>query len=227
MKWTASSSSTPTTVTPIPMATATNSSRGSRPTPRRLVVIAYDDREIMLDGKKVVGPDGGTFRATERMRTRFAKDVTFAESTSGDIVTRSALDGHIELIVHTNPKNRILHTTLVGEMNGLLHGLGDRGFGGPRAYTKFIQPAPGIPRRPADAIGGAEFFRRIDNLTRANAKRESPRRSSAATSPTSSARSGPSTLRRKTARERNTPRRSRSCPTTLRSAATPTSFACR
>src|SRR5829696_4180316 len=34
---------------------------------RRLVVIAYDDRAVTLNGKAVVGPDGGTFRATERM----------------------------------------------------------------------------------------------------------------------------------------------------------------
>src|SRR5262249_27564545 len=94
---------------------------------RRLVVIAYDDPDGTLDGKPVVGPDGGTFRATERMRTRFAKDITFAESTSDDLVTRTGLDGRVTLIVHTNPKNRILHTALVGEMNGLLRGLTDGG----------------------------------------------------------------------------------------------------
>lgn len=141
-------------------------------TARRLVVIAYDDRKVTLNDKPVVGPDGGTFRATERMRTRFAKDVTFAESAADDVVTRAALDGRLALIVHTNPKNRILHTALVGEMNGLLRGLTDPdakpswgAFGGPRAYTKFVQPAPGIPKRPADAIGGAEFFKSLDKLT--------------------------------------------------------------
>jgi hypothetical protein len=133
---------------------------------RRLVVIAYDDREITLDGKKVVGPDGGTFRATERMRTRLAKDITFTESTAGDLVTRTGLDGRVTLLVHTNPKNIILHTRLVGEMNGLIRGLTDGDFGAPRAYTKLVQPAPGIPKRPADAMGGAEFFKTIDKLSR-------------------------------------------------------------
>ena len=33
-----------------------------------LVSIAYDDREIMLDGKRVVFDSGGTWRATERRR---------------------------------------------------------------------------------------------------------------------------------------------------------------
>ena len=54
---------------------------------RRLVVISYDDRNITLNGRPVVGPDGGTFRATERMRKRFAKDVTFAEATSGGMLS--------------------------------------------------------------------------------------------------------------------------------------------
>jgi hypothetical protein len=141
---------------------------------RRLVVIAYDDRKVTLNDKPIVGPDGGTFRATDRMHARFAKDVTFTESTVNDFITRIALEGQISLLVHTNPKNRILHTALVGEMNGLLHGLTDsdakpaRGtFGGPRAYTKFVQPAPGIPKRTADAIGGAEFFKTLEKLTAA------------------------------------------------------------
>ena len=34
---------------------------------RRLIVLAYDDREIMLDGKKVVSDSGGTWRASQRM----------------------------------------------------------------------------------------------------------------------------------------------------------------
>lgn len=132
---------------------------------RRLVVIAYDDRAIELDGKKVIGPDGGTFRATERMRARFAKDLTFAETTAGDVATRAALDGRFALLVHANPQNKILHTALVGEMNGLLRGLTGDGFGGPRAYAKWIQPAPGIPKRPADATGGAAFFKTLESLT--------------------------------------------------------------
>jgi hypothetical protein len=133
---------------------------------RHLVVIAYDDRAITLNGKRVVGPDGGTYRATERMRTRLAKDIEFSENTASDIVTRTGLDGRVTLLVHTNPKNIILHTRLVGEMNGLIRGLTESGFGTPRAYTKFVQPAPGIPKRPADAMGGSVFFKKIDKLAR-------------------------------------------------------------
>jgi hypothetical protein len=139
---------------------------------RRLVVIAYDDRGVTLGGKPVVGPDGGTFRATERMRKRFAEGVAFAEAAAGDVVTRTALDGRLALVVHVNPANRILHTALVGEMNGLSYGLtdpsakpGPGAFAGPRAYAKWVQPAPAIPQRPAGAVGGAEFFAVMDRLT--------------------------------------------------------------
>jgi hypothetical protein len=139
---------------------------------RHLCVIAYDDRRVTLDGKPVVGPDGGTFRATGRMRARFAKDTPLTESKAGEFVAHSGLDGRLALHVHANPQNRILHTALVGEMNGLLHGLtvgeSERKwgtFGGPRAYTKWVQPAPRIPPRPADAVGGKAFFEKLAKLS--------------------------------------------------------------
>ncbi len=113
-----------------------------------LVVIAYDDREITLDGKKVVGPDGGTYRATHRMLDAFRSRVELTETSDGDLVRYRGLDGRLDIIVHQNPENRILHTVLVGEMNGFIYamtsGMTDEGqaaiFGGPPAYTQWIQP---------------------------------------------------------------------------------------
>ena len=117
---------------------------------RHLVVIAYDDREITLDGKKVVSDTGGTFRASQRMIDRFSRDIALSDDTRGPFIHRAGLDGRIEFFIHPNPEKKILHTALVGEMNGLLHGLtlgtpleekwGH--FGGPRAYTKWIQRNP-------------------------------------------------------------------------------------
>jgi len=140
---------------------------------RRLVVIAYDDREITLGGKKVVGETGGTFRATGRMRTRFEKDLPFTESMTGEFRTATALDGRLVLHVHPNVENRILHTVLVGEMNGLLEALSlgtDRRNWGtlaaPRAYSEFVQPAPGIPPRPADAPGGQAVLESVAHASR-------------------------------------------------------------
>lgn len=161
---------------------------------RRLVVIAYDDREITLNGKKVVGPDGGTFRASQRMLSRFRRDVELTEQDVGPFQQTSGLDGQIQFFVHPNPDNKILHTALVGDMNGLLHGLtlgtdheskwGQ--FGGPRAYTKWIPPQPFVdptatratipadavevqiafPARPADAPTGSRFQQQIAELPR-------------------------------------------------------------
>jgi hypothetical protein len=155
---------------------------------RRLVVIAYDDREIMLDGKKVVGPTGGTFRASQRMIDRLEHDVTLSRDTIGPFAHSRGLNGQIEFFIHPNPDNKVLHTALVGEMNGLLHGLtlgtsreGAWGtFGGPRAYTQSIQAAPAteptaafaleaklkLPPRPADAPTGSQFVRQIESLSR-------------------------------------------------------------
>jgi hypothetical protein len=137
----------------------------------RLSVIAYDDREIMLDGKRVIGKDGGTFRATRRMIDAMGKDIALTEGKSGDFVSHAGLDGRVAMYVHPNPQNRILHTALVGEMNGLLQVLAGGSdiawgkFGGPQAYEKWIQPAPGIPPRAADAVGGSEFFKKLSRLT--------------------------------------------------------------
>lgn len=128
---------------------------------RCLVAICYDDRNITLDGKMVVGPTGGTFRATECMRTRFEKDTELEHAESGDVDRYIGLDGRVTFIVHRNPANKILHTALVGEMNGFLEAMtlntpihskwGE--FGTPRAYTKWIQlvapaPAPAAAPKP-------------------------------------------------------------------------------
>lgn len=138
---------------------------------RRLHILAYDDRNIMLDGKRVVGPDGGTFRATQRMLARFRADTDIGEAKVGDFINYTGLGGRLSLRVHVNPQNKILHTALVGEMNGLMMVLTDGDvraqFGGPRAYGQYVQPAPGIPPRPAGAPGGAAFFATIGKLDRA------------------------------------------------------------
>ena len=140
---------------------------------RRLTVIAYDDRNITLDGKLVVGPVGGTFRATERMKVRFGSDVPLTQSQAADIVTYRGPGDQIVFHVHTNPQNRILHTALVGDMNGLLEATADAKmkwgtFGGPRAYTKMIPPATGIPSRPSDAAGGSELLQKLASLSPAD-----------------------------------------------------------
>jgi hypothetical protein len=153
-----------------------------------LVVIAYDDREITLNGKKVVGPTGGTFRATERMTQRFKNEKDWSQRIEEPFIHSTALGGQLHFFVHKNPQNKILHTALVGEMNGLLQaltlGTRDQGawgtFGGPRAYVECISPTPilppatsttqpttrpTLPPRPADAPSGSAFFKQIESLS--------------------------------------------------------------
>ncbi|MDH7482012.1 MAG: hypothetical protein QHH26_08595 [Armatimonadota bacterium] len=157
----------------------------------RLVVIAYDDRRITLNGKLVVGPTGGTFRASHRMLGYFEKLVSFRRSSLGDFdiysafVPRANLSAKqnsnascISFIIHRNPLNKILHTALVGEMNGYLEALtlgtmleekwGK--FGGTRAYVKWIQPtAPtNIPRRPRHAADGTSVMKKVGSFSLSN-----------------------------------------------------------
>lgn len=161
---------------------------------RRLIVTAYDDREIALNGKKVVGPDGGTYRATQRMTARLRRDVELLERDLGPFHHTNGLAGQAQFFVHSNPENKILHTALVGEMNGLLHGLslGTKHedawgrFGGPRAYSKWIPTIPIVEpkrlratlvteasdvrlkfaERPNDAPTGSQILKQIENLSR-------------------------------------------------------------
>ena len=117
-------------------------------TANRLEVVAYDDREIMLDGKKVVSDSGGTWRATQRMLDWLptAGVMLKADSLSGFARWRN---DQVEILRHPNRENRILHTEMIGEMNAYLHtllvgraGYDDRAtvLGSPRAYTRWVDP---------------------------------------------------------------------------------------
>jgi hypothetical protein len=112
-----------------------------------LSVICYDDRNIKLNGKLVVGPQGGTYRKTLKMVERIQKDINLTETTDDDLIRYRGMNGHIDIIIHTNPKNLILHTVLVGDMNGFIHAMTSGTsyeniagiFNGPLAYEKWIQ----------------------------------------------------------------------------------------
>lgn len=86
-----------------------------------LVVLAYDDRNIMLDGKKVVSVSGGTWRASQRMIGYFKPSLSSEPDSLGPF--RRYFSPQIEILVHPNPENRILHTEMIGEMNGFMHAM--------------------------------------------------------------------------------------------------------
>lgn len=112
----------------------------------KLVILAYDDRNIMLDGKKVVSDSGGTWRASERMMSYLQSKVKLEVDTLGEF--KRYHSSQIEILLHPNPENRILHTEMIGEMNGYMHALlvghveYDRGpsvLKRERAYTQWIE----------------------------------------------------------------------------------------
>jgi hypothetical protein len=151
-----------------------DSVRADSPSAHRLIVIAYDDRNITFDGKPVVGPTGGTYRATGRMTDRFAKEIALTEGKAGPFESKIGLKGQAQFFVHSNPENKILHTVLVGEMNGLLEAMTAGTpeekiwgtFGAPgRTYQKWVTPAWDIPPRPADAPGGSVFMKSVATLS--------------------------------------------------------------
>jgi hypothetical protein len=151
---------------------------------RRLIVIAYDDRDVKLGGKNIVSPTGGTYRASHRMIDRLGKDVTLVQSKRDEFESFTDAGGQVHVLVHINPQWKILHTVLV-ERNGLLEALTlgtpaagkwDGRFWGERAYADLIQPAPAatqpatttasgtIPSRPSNAPGGKAFAESIADL---------------------------------------------------------------
>lgn len=160
----------------------------------KLSVIAYDDREIMLSGKKVIGPTGGTYRATGRMIKDLEKSFQLERVRPNDFQITKCTENQVRFDIHLNPDNKILHTALVGEMNGLLHGLTFDNpakwtwgrLGGPRAYEKHIQKEPffnpktikaslpsgikgnmlTLPERKPSALTGSAFKDNILNLDR-------------------------------------------------------------
>ncbi len=58
----------------------------------RLCVLAYDDREVENQGKKVVSADGGTYRATDRMISRFEQNENATRSQMADFQATAFLD---------------------------------------------------------------------------------------------------------------------------------------
>ncbi|HAP36727.1 MAG TPA: hypothetical protein DCQ28_12605 [Bacteroidetes bacterium] len=114
-------------------------------TTHKLCVIAYDDREIMLNGKKVVSPTGGTYRATQRMIQRFSSQTDITMKQDSTLIKYFAFNNRARFIVHTNPDTLILHTVLVAK-NGLIHSVllqteleeKNYSFFGERAYSNLI-----------------------------------------------------------------------------------------
>lgn len=153
-----------------------------RRSPRnRLVTLAYDDREIVVEGRKVVSDSGGTWRASQRMLQYLSPSLTFTNDTLDAFVRYRA--PQVELLLHPNPENRILHTAIIGDMNGYMHALltgrpwydrGDAVLKPARVYERFVEGnvslptamPPDIPSRDAHALTGSAFIASVARLPR-------------------------------------------------------------
>ena len=122
-----------------------------------LCVLAYNDAVALLNGKPFVSAAGGTWGRSHAMQRDLAEEFKFTSQTNAEFQRFSALHGRAQLILKENPEKKIFHTVQV-ERNGFIHsmvsGTANEGKGyeyfGPRAYSKWIQPAsPG--KDPASA----------------------------------------------------------------------------
>jgi hypothetical protein len=112
-----------------------------------LSIIAYDDRRVRVDGKAIIEPGQGTYRKTYEL-IRFLEQEIKLNKTDNGIFTRfKGLNGQVDLIIHNNIENEMLHSKLVGEKNGFIHSItcgtkyedqaGE--YNGPVIYDNWIQ----------------------------------------------------------------------------------------
>ena len=113
-----------------------------------LCVLAYNDAVALLNGKHFVSAAGGTWGKSHAMQRDLSEDFKFTAQTNAEFQRFSALDGRVQFILKENPEKKIYHTVQV-ERNGFIEcmvsGTPEEGKGyeyfGPRAYSKWIQPA--------------------------------------------------------------------------------------
>jgi hypothetical protein len=113
-----------------------------------LCVLAYNDAVALLNGKSFVSAAGGTWGKSHAMQRDLAEDFKFTTQTNAEFQRFSALDGRVQFILKENLEQKIFHTVQV-ERNGFIHsmvsGTPNEGRGyeyfGPRAYSKWVQPA--------------------------------------------------------------------------------------
>jgi hypothetical protein len=114
-----------------------------------LSVLAYNDAVALLDGKPFVSATGGTWYRSHLMQTNLAEHFEFTRRATNGLEAVSALWNRVQLLLKDNPERRIFHTVQV-ERNGFIQSmfsgtpLEGRGYEyfGPRAYERWIEPAP-------------------------------------------------------------------------------------
>ena len=87
-----------------------------------LSVIAYDDRNVKINGKNIVSPTGGTYYRSRMMKEKLDNEFEFTEQCDSAFTSYISLNGRIKIILKENPKVEIFHTVLV-ERNGFIQSI--------------------------------------------------------------------------------------------------------
>lgn len=110
-----------------------------------LSVIAYDDRDVKINGKNIVSPTGGTYYRSKLMKARLERDFVFTDESDSSFSRYTALNGRVQFHLKENPNAEIFHTVLVernGFIQSVLSGTEYEGknykFWGERCYEKWI-----------------------------------------------------------------------------------------
>ncbi|MEI7421096.1 MAG: hypothetical protein WCK18_03340 [Prolixibacteraceae bacterium] len=144
-----------------------------------LCTLAYNDSVVIYNGKPLVSPTGGTWYRSRMMLKFLSGTFRFKHKDMDTLKWNSALNRRIEIILKTNPDNKIFHTTQV-ERNGFIHSMQsgtrqeNKGYTyfGNRAYSEFIGDSLNIPIRrlnipvrETESESGSAFMKRIDPLS--------------------------------------------------------------
>lgn len=112
-----------------------------------LCIIAYDDRDVIINGKDIGTLNGGTFFRSNLMKDDLDKAFHLYKTEDTLFTKYSGLNGRIKIFLKTNPEHQMWHTLLV-EKNGYIESIlsgtpyeeKDYQFWGWRAYSQYIQP---------------------------------------------------------------------------------------
>jgi hypothetical protein len=112
-----------------------------------LCIIAYDDRDIIINGKNIGTLNGGTLFRSNLMKDDLGKVFYLNKTEDSLFIKYSGLNGRIKIFLKINPEHQMWHTLLV-EKNGYIESIlsgtiqeeKEYQFWGWRAYSQYIQP---------------------------------------------------------------------------------------
>jgi len=84
-----------------------------------LVVLAYNDSNVIYNGKQLVSPTGGTWYRSRLIQRKLSETFSFKTVADTAFIDHQALNGRIKIILKENPNGLIYHTVQV-ERNGFI-----------------------------------------------------------------------------------------------------------